>query len=124
MVPTIRVLVTFTKFEELEPIDEFATPPTSPAAVQESPRIAATQPSTSSSWFGWMKAPYNRSSSFNGCSSSRIENTQDPFEIPRDYKWITAEEKRKKMQEKNKSKKVKKNQQQQQQRNVTAGEQE
>ncbi|CAM8921204.1 unnamed protein product [Rhodiola kirilowii] len=121
VVPTIRVLVTFTKFEELEPVDEFATPPTSPTTVRESPRDPSSHPSTSSSsssWFGWIKAPYHRSSSFNGCTSSRIENVQDPFEIPRDYKWITADEKRKKMQEKNKSKKGKNHQQQ---RNAAAG---
>ncbi|KAF9619103.1 hypothetical protein IFM89_005117 [Coptis chinensis] len=29
VVPTIRVLVTFTKFEELQPLDEFSTPPLS-----------------------------------------------------------------------------------------------
>jgi hypothetical protein len=105
VVPTIRVLVTFTKFEELQPLDEFATPPSSPSASgEESP--AATN-STASSWFQWIKAPYRPSSSAAGSSSSRIENTPDPFAIPPDYTWVTAEEKKKKMQEKNKSKKGK-----------------
>ncbi|XP_031249316.1 ankyrin repeat domain-containing protein 13C-B [Pistacia vera] len=104
VVPTIRVLVTFTKFEELQPVDEFATPPSSPtAAGRESPSV--TQ-STSSSWFQWIKAPYRPSSSTGG-SSSRIENIQDPFAIPQDYTWITAEAKKKRMQEKSKSKKGK-----------------
>ncbi|KAJ0105204.1 hypothetical protein Patl1_18334 [Pistacia atlantica] len=63
VVPTIKVLVTFTKFEELQPVDEFATPPSSPtAAGRESPSV--TQ-STSSSWFQWIKAPYRPSSSTN-----------------------------------------------------------
>lgn len=110
MVPTIRVLVTFTKFEELQPVDEFATPPSSPgAAGRESPSMAQ---SSSSSWFQWIKGPYSRPTSSNGCSSSRIENIQDPFAIPQDYTWITAEEKKKKMQEKNKSKKGKSQNQQ------------
>ncbi|KAF9625517.1 hypothetical protein IFM89_023828 [Coptis chinensis] len=40
VVPTIRVLVTFTKFEELQPLDEFSTPPLSPrAAGNESPAV-------------------------------------------------------------------------------------
>ncbi|KAJ9182405.1 hypothetical protein P3X46_006405 [Hevea brasiliensis] len=105
VVPTIRVLVTFTKFEELQPLDEFATPPSSPTATgRESP--AAIQ-SSSSSWFQWMKAPYHRPGSSAGGSSSRIGNIQDPFVIPPDYTWISAEAKRKKMQEKNKSKKAK-----------------
>ncbi|ESR33850.1 hypothetical protein CICLE_v10004506mg [Citrus x clementina] len=104
VVPTIRVLVTFTKFEELQPVDdEFATPPSSPtAAGRESP--AVTQ-SSSSSWFQWIKGPYSRPSSTAVGSSSRIENIQDPFAIPQDYTWITAEAKKKKMQDKNKSKK-------------------
>ncbi|KAJ6961733.1 ankyrin repeat domain-containing protein 13C-A [Populus alba x Populus x berolinensis] len=104
VVPTIRVLVTFTKFEELQPLDEFATPPSSPtAALRESPMVMQ---SSTSSWFQWIKAPYQRPSLSAGGSSSRIENIQDPFAIPPDYTWVTAEAKKKKMQEKNKSKKA------------------
>ncbi|KAK8571715.1 hypothetical protein V6N13_047353 [Hibiscus sabdariffa] len=102
VVPTIRVLVTFTKFEELQPVDEFSTPPSSPSAGQESP--AATQAS-GSSWFQWIKTPYQRPSSSN--NSDKPENLQDPFAIPPDYTWITAEGKKKRMQEKSKSKKGK-----------------
>uniref|UniRef100_A0A5B7AAX4 Putative ankyrin repeat domain-containing protein 13C-like n=1 Tax=Davidia involucrata TaxID=16924 RepID=A0A5B7AAX4_DAVIN len=99
VVPTIRVLVTFTKFEELQSVDEFTTPPSSPtAAGQESP---AMMQSSSSSWFQWITAPYHRPSS----SSHKVENVQDPFAIPTDYNWVTAEAKKKKLQEKNKSKK-------------------
>ncbi|KAK2643901.1 hypothetical protein Ddye_019096 [Dipteronia dyeriana] len=109
VVPTIRVLVTFTKFEELQPVDEFETPPSSPTSIgRESP--AVTQ--SSSSWFQWIKGPYNRPTSSNGGSSSRIETIQDPFAIPQDYTWITAEAKKKKMQEKSKSKKGKSQNQQ------------
>ena len=103
MVPTIRVLVTFTKFEELQPVDEFSTPPSSPIAGRESPSVTH---SSSSSWFQWIKAPYHRPSpSSNSCN--KIENLQDPFAIPPDYTWITAEAKKKNMQEKSKSKKGK-----------------
>ena len=103
MVPTIRVLVTFTKFEELQPLDEFSTPPSSPSAAgRERPAMAQ---SSTSSWFQWIKTPYNRPGSSTGGSSSKIENIQDPFAIPPDYTWVSAEAKKKKMQEKNKSKK-------------------
>ncbi|CAL5392075.1 unnamed protein product [Camellia sinensis] len=103
VVPTIRVLVTFTKFEELQPLDEFATPPSSPSSVgRESPAMLQ---SLSSSWFQWIKTPYQRPSSSSISSSSKIENIPDPFAIPPGYTWVTAEEKKKKMQEKNKSKK-------------------
>ncbi|KAL7145140.1 hypothetical protein ABFS83_07G059700 [Erythranthe nasuta] len=104
VVPTIRVMVTFTKFEELQPLDEFSTPPSSPTAYsKDSPLIQ----SSTSSWFQWIKAPYQRTGSSSNGSSSRIENIQDPFAIPSDYSWITAEAKKKKMQEKSKSKKAK-----------------
>lgn len=105
MVPTIRVIVTFTKYEELQPVDEFATPPSSPtaAARRESPSVTST---LSSSWFQWIKAPYQRpGTSTSVSSSSRIETLEDPFVIPCDYTWVTAEAKKKKMQEKNKAKK-------------------
>ncbi|XP_011091404.1 uncharacterized protein LOC105171856 [Sesamum indicum] len=105
VVPTIRVMVTFTKFEELQPLDEFSTPPSSPTPVsKESPSVSQ---SSGSSWFQWIKSPYQRSSLSRGGPSSRTDTTQDPFAIPSDYSWITAEAKKKKMQEKSKAKKVK-----------------
>ncbi|KAL0723997.1 hypothetical protein Bca4012_038596 [Brassica carinata] len=116
VIPTIRVLVTFTKFEELEAIeDEFVTPPSSPTSnVRNSPREETqSSSSSSSSWFQWIKTPSQRpstSSSSGGISIGRAENDQDPFAIPRGYNWITSEEKKKKIQEKNKAKKSKSSQ--------------
>ncbi|CAN8311253.1 unnamed protein product [Cochlearia groenlandica] len=111
VIPTIRVLVTFTKFEELEAIeDEFVTPPSSPTySVKNSPREETqASSSSSSSWFQWIKTPSQRPSSSSG--RFHIENDQDPFAIPRGYNWITSEEKKKKVQEKNKAKKGKSSQ--------------
>ncbi|CAL9213729.1 unnamed protein product [Arabidopsis halleri] len=116
VIPTIRVLVTFTKFEELEAIeDEFVTPPSSPSySVKNSPREEIQSLSnSSSSWFQWIKTPSQRpstSSSSAGFNIGKAENDQDPFAIPRGYNWITAEEKKKKVQEKNKAKKGKSSQ--------------
>lgn len=108
VVPTIRVVVTFTKFDELQPLDEFCTPPSSPRGTGRASPAEPSTSSTSSSWFQWIKAPYQRpSSTVSGGSNSRIENIQDPFAIPPDYTWLTAEAKKKKTQEKNKSKKGK-----------------
>ncbi|KAL6192263.1 hypothetical protein ACLB2K_038648 [Fragaria x ananassa] len=105
VVPTIRVIVTFTKLEELVPVDEFTTPPSSPtSAGRESP---AGMQSSSSSWFQWIRAPYHRPGLSTTGSSSRIETIPDPFAIPADYTWVSVEAKKKKMQEKNKSKKGK-----------------
>ena len=101
VVPTIRVLVTFTKFEELQPTEEFSTPPSSPE--KKSPNLQPT-----SSWLQWIKVPYRQNQSVMSGPSSRVEDIQDPFIIPPDYTWITPEAKKKKMQEnKNKSKKGK-----------------
>ncbi|XP_021761961.1 ankyrin repeat domain-containing protein 13C-like [Chenopodium quinoa] len=106
VVPTIRVLVTFTKFEEIQPTEEFSTPPSSPtAASDESPAVTSA---SSSFWFRWAKAPYQRStSSSDSTSGNKTESSQDPFAIPSDYVWITAETKKKKMEEKNRAKKGK-----------------
>ncbi|TYJ14714.1 hypothetical protein E1A91_A10G135600v1 [Gossypium mustelinum] len=103
VIPTIRVLVTFTKFEELQPVDEFSTPSSSPTTGRESPAVTHSSGST---WFQRIKAPYHRPSSSN-YSCNKIENLQDPFAIPPDYTWITAEAKKKKMREEQIEKKLK-----------------
>ncbi|KAG8080801.1 hypothetical protein GUJ93_ZPchr0007g3184 [Zizania palustris] len=101
VVPTIRVLVTFTKFEELQPLEEFTTPPSSP----DNSKSPVSQ-SSSSSWIQWIKAPYRQNSSTSPGPSSRVEDIQDPFVIPAEYVWTTPEEKKRKTKEnKNKLKK-------------------
>ncbi|XP_077227007.1 uncharacterized protein LOC143860313 [Tasmannia lanceolata] len=105
VVPTIRVLVTFTKFEELQPLEEFCTPPSSPENSHATGKeIPATQ--NSSSWIQWIKGPYRQSAPMISGPSRHIEDIQDPFIIPPGYTWITVEEKKKKMKDdKGKSKK-------------------
>ncbi|KAJ4866209.1 Ankyrin repeat domain-containing protein 13 protein [Raphanus sativus] len=44
-----RVLITFTKFEELQPSEEFSTPPTSPVSHD------AKSSDSKASWVSWMK---------------------------------------------------------------------
>ncbi|KAL1197208.1 hypothetical protein V5N11_012747 [Cardamine amara subsp. amara] len=100
VVPTIKVLVTFTKFEELENVDEFKTPLSSPTASgYESPAAAATD-FTNSSWL-------RRSRSNKDGSSSKSKTLQDPFAIPTGYTWVSLDSKKRK-QEKQKPKKGKK----------------
>lgn len=103
MVPTIKVLVTFTKFEEIDAGDEFKTPPSSPTASgnDESPAAATEfKNSSSSSWF--------RSSRANKDGlSSKCHTLQDPFAIPAGYTWVSLESKKRKN-EKQKPKKGKK----------------
>ncbi|KAB2600471.1 hypothetical protein D8674_010742 [Pyrus ussuriensis x Pyrus communis] len=93
VVRTIRVIVMFTKLEELAPMDEFATPPSSPPEGRAQVRCNRQV----SSWFQWIKAPYQRSSSSATGSFSMIESIQDPFAIPSEYAWVSVEAKKKKM---------------------------
>ncbi|KAJ6951114.1 ankyrin repeat domain-containing protein 13C-A-like [Populus alba x Populus x berolinensis] len=52
IVPTVRVLITFTKFEELQPSEEFSTPLSSPAHFQDA---KSKESEGASSWISWMK---------------------------------------------------------------------
>ncbi|KAL6591469.1 hypothetical protein ACP70R_027992 [Stipagrostis hirtigluma subsp. patula] len=91
IVPTIRVIVTFTKFEELQPVDEFATPPSSPTQFQDA---KAKEPEGSASWYSWVKGGRGAQSSD---GSAGWKDEADPFHIPSDYTWVDAAEKKRRM---------------------------
>ncbi|XP_038879452.1 ankyrin repeat domain-containing protein 13B-like [Benincasa hispida] len=91
IVPTIRVLVTFTKFEELQPVEEFATPPSSPDHFQDA-KVKDSEGS-SSSWIPWMRG--SRGGQLSDGDSHKDE--VDPFLIPSDYIWVDANEKKRRM---------------------------
>ncbi|KAK7344151.1 hypothetical protein VNO77_13468 [Canavalia gladiata] len=104
IVPTIRVLVTFTKFEELQPAEEFSTPLSSPAYFQDA---KSKESESSTSWISWMKG--NRGTQSSDSDSQRYKDEVDPFNIPSDYKWVDANERKRRMKAKRaKSKKHKK----------------
>lgn len=104
IVPTIRVIVTFTKFEELQPIEEFSTPLSSPAHFQDS---KSKESEGSSSWISWMRG--SRGGQSSDGDSHRYKDEIDPFLIPSDYTWIDANEKKRRMKAKKaKSKKHRK----------------
>ncbi|KAG9160833.1 hypothetical protein Leryth_008656 [Lithospermum erythrorhizon] len=93
IVPTIRVLVTFTKFEELQPIDdEFSTPLSSPTHFQDA---KSKESEGSTSWISWVRGSRNAQSSDSGNRSFRDEI--DPFHIPSDYAWVDAKEKKRRL---------------------------
>ncbi|XP_031502345.1 uncharacterized protein LOC116265686 [Nymphaea colorata] len=104
IVPTIRVLVTFTKFEELQPLEEFSTPLSSPAYFQDS-KTKDLEPS--SSWISWMRG--SRPNSTSASTECQSRDDVDPFLIPADYSWVDAKEKKRRMKAKKaKNKKGKK----------------
>ncbi|KAG9446615.1 hypothetical protein H6P81_012743 [Aristolochia fimbriata] len=105
IVPTIRVLVTFTKFEELQPSEEFSTPLSSPAHFQDA-KAKESEAASSASWISWMRGSRGQSSDTESRSG---KDEVDPFHIPFDYTWVDANEKKRRMKAKKaKSKKGKK----------------
>lgn len=92
VVPTIRVLITFTKFEELQPTEEFSTPPSSPMHF-EGARCRESEGSTS--WISWMKG--SRGAQLSDGESRNFRDEIDPFHIPSDYAWVDANEKKRRM---------------------------
>lgn len=92
IVPTIRVLVTFTKFEELQPVEEFSTPLSSPAHFQDS---KSKETEGSSSWISWMRG--SRGGQSSDSDSHRCKDEIDPFLIPADYTWVDANEKKRRV---------------------------
>jgi len=93
IVPTIRVLVTFTKFEELKPMEEFSTPLSSPVHYEDARSYKESEGSTS--WISWMRGSHGGQSSDSEGRSFRDEI--DPFHIPSDYAWVDANEKKRRM---------------------------
>ncbi|KAL1199005.1 hypothetical protein V5N11_028346 [Cardamine amara subsp. amara] len=102
VIPTVKVIITFTKFMALQPVDQFYTPLSSPrhlcTGVEDQSdvdvdkksdiRTSTSRPSFSSR--SWLRL--NISSTGKG-SQRRLEEeeqTVDPFEIPIEYKWTTT----------------------------------
>ncbi|CAI8601942.1 unnamed protein product [Vicia faba] len=99
VVSPVKVLVTFTKFEELPKVDEFESAPSSPTSADlENP---PAQPS--SSWFQWIRTPSQSSSS---AAAESYNTAQDLFTIPSNYTWTDLHSKMKSS-EKNKPKNTK-----------------
>ncbi|KAF8105553.1 hypothetical protein N665_0157s0127 [Sinapis alba] len=93
IIPTVRVLITFTKFEELQPSEEFSTPPTSPVFHD----AKSSDSSSSASWVSWMKGTRGGGQSSDGDSNRYKDSEVDPFLIPSDYKWVDSAEKKRRM---------------------------
>ena len=88
MVSTVRVLVTFTKFEELPKVDEFESAPSSPTSA-DFENASEEASSSTSSWFQWIRTPSQSSSS----AGENYSKAHDLFTIPSEYKWVTIDSK-------------------------------
>lgn len=96
IIPTIRVVVTFNKIEELSSAEEFGTPLSSPAHFVDSKGKGHESSESSSSWLSWIRGSRD---SMNKASSMREESVEDmdPFLIPGDYTWIDMKEKKRRL---------------------------
>lgn len=98
VVPTVRVVITFTKFVELQPIEEFYTPMSSPAQFG-SGRISGDEMGSglatvsSRSWFS-LNAYKSGSASKHHWEQPEQAN---PFAIPSGYTWSSFDDKSRKM---------------------------
>lgn len=91
ILPTVRVVVTFTKFAYLTQSEQFFTPLSSPRLLpvpedEENHKVETHK----SSWLRWntssTKTSVNRSKSVN---TSQVIDHFDRFDIPSDYKWVS-----------------------------------
>ncbi|KAJ1428734.1 Ankyrin repeat domain-containing protein 13 [Sesbania bispinosa] len=108
VVPTVRVVITFTKFVELQPVEQFFTPLSSPRHLhsaetdddQQKPESHRFSFSSSSTWL-------RRSNSQSQLGSKQQQSLdKDPFAIPAGYTWTNnGDDRSRKM---NKSKSVRK----------------
>lgn len=100
VVPTVRVVITFTKFVQLQPLEQFYTPFSSPRHLVSDEQHKPENRASSSTWL-------RRNTSVSGkhqrCSSMPFDS--DPFAIPPGYTWTSVDDKSRKMK---KSKSVRK----------------
>ncbi|KAK9092048.1 hypothetical protein Syun_026959 [Stephania yunnanensis] len=107
VVPTVRVVITFTKFVELQPLEQFFTPLSSPRHFDQCDSDGeqqqqqqqqhkyykgrnSTTSSSSSSTSSWLRR--TSSSNMGGKQNQRSldVNQVDPFDIPSDYVWTST----------------------------------
>ncbi|XP_027331434.1 ankyrin repeat domain-containing protein 13C-like [Abrus precatorius] len=117
VVPTVRVVITFTKFVELQPLEQFYTPFSSPRHLlsgrgdeqhKAETRCSSSSSSSSSSVAStWLRRNNSVSNGGNKqqqrCSSMPLDS--EPFAIPAGYAWASVDDKSRKMK---KSKSVRK----------------
>ncbi|KAK8629480.1 hypothetical protein V6N13_078321 [Hibiscus sabdariffa] len=109
VVPTVRVVITFTKFVELQSTEQFFTPLTSPSCFsnggvgrgrteedQKSNKHNSSMPSFSwsSSTAAWLRRSNSQSVSTSKQQRSYTTSQQaDPFAIPSGYTWKNVDDK-------------------------------
>lgn len=129
VVPTVRVVVTFTKFVELQSTEQFFTPLSSPrhfvkgsseddqksethyspfpSSSSSSSMMASTWLRRNSSQSASKQQQQQRNSSSSSSSSVGHQQWSDPFAIPIGYTWSSIDDKSSKMKRSKSSRKSK-----------------
>ncbi|KAI3943052.1 hypothetical protein MKW92_000062 [Papaver armeniacum] len=110
VVPTVRVIVTFTKFVNLQPVEQFYTPVTSPRHLcsngdyhqqqeeekKRQQKDKQNNNSSSSSWLRRSNSTLASSKQNQRCSSTaaaaQYQADEDPFAIPCNYAWSRSDD--------------------------------
>ncbi|KAL3627469.1 hypothetical protein CASFOL_028832 [Castilleja foliolosa] len=92
VVPTVRVMITFTKFVELQPVENYYTPLSSPRQLEES-----ISSSDSSSYSSFSSSSWLRSGGHHQKSGGSGRQPADPFAITSGYSWGRFDEKNRTM---------------------------
>ncbi|GMI91467.1 hypothetical protein like AT1G62050 [Hibiscus trionum] len=100
VVPTVRVVITFTKFVELRSTDQFYTPLSSPSLFSHGGGRgqAAEDPNSDNNNNPWFRQSNGRSVSMSKHQqqqrgSSSTAHLADPFAIPSGYTWTSVDDK-------------------------------
>ncbi|GFZ03237.1 ankyrin repeat family protein [Actinidia rufa] len=112
VVPTVRVVITFTKFVELQPTEQFYTPFSSPRHfANERGSYEEPESSSSSASTSWLRRSTSRPSSaskqWHQNYSVAGQQSLDPFAIPSGYTWSSFDEKNRKMKKSKSTRKAK-----------------
>eukprot|EP00249_Psilotum_nudum_P019710 c27380_g1_i1 orf=199-2280(+) len=95
VVPTIQVIVTFTRFDEFSSTDEFSTPLSSPDQMQDvEDKIEDESQEPSDFLPSWIKDFPNKLSKISSGRHNHPEDITDLFTIPNDYIWTSFNGKR------------------------------
>ncbi|GJN41437.1 hypothetical protein PR202_gn00812 [Eleusine coracana subsp. coracana] len=89
VVPTVRVVITFTKFVPLIEPEEFFTPMSSPSLLASpGPGSIMSKPDTHKSYLKWSSKKLQIKTG--GESIAGCRDNTDPFTVPSDYTWVNS----------------------------------
>ncbi|KAL5715402.1 hypothetical protein ACHQM5_017228 [Ranunculus cassubicifolius] len=88
VLPAVRVVVTFTKFVELQPLEQFHTPLSSPGNFVDDSDSDVEQQSPHYKSSSWLR----KTNSHLGKKRTPLPSDVDPFSIPSDYSWASVDQ--------------------------------